>query len=76
MKSVAFPPQWFGDAVETYHTAIIIFFTTMICLVVSGMIVVRHWIRSQEDPHKHCRGRGKENEIDLANGELLRTSCL
>jgi len=60
--------EWFGDVVENNHTAIVVLFSTMICLVISGMFILRQWIKTQEDAHKNCKNKDKMIAPDLFGG--------
>ncbi|OQR67401.1 hypothetical protein BIW11_04768 [Tropilaelaps mercedesae] len=55
----------FDDVVERYHDAIILVFSTLICLVLSGMFVLRQRIVRQENAHKNCKNNF---EFDAAFG--------
>ncbi|XP_022650162.1 uncharacterized protein LOC111259672 [Varroa jacobsoni] len=49
--------ELFGDLVQRHHGVIVLTFSTLICLVLSGMFILRQRIRAQEDAHKNCKNR-------------------
>ncbi|XP_003739130.1 uncharacterized protein LOC100902917 [Galendromus occidentalis] len=62
--------EWFGDVVENYHTAIVVSFSTLFCLLLSAMFVLRQWIKTQEDAHRNCRSKAKLDILELSDGKF------
>ena len=63
--------DWSADIIDNHGTVIMLVSSTLLCLVLSGMFVLWQWIRTQEDPHKNCKGKARKEGLILANGELF-----